>query len=123
MANVLVVDAEPRISEVIRKVLSAGNHAVSTAQTLSEARSELEQGRFEIIISDMDFSADHHAVIEAMKPEPVVLVTGLLPTKPVVLEALRQGAFRFLTKPLSMRDLVSIVSEAEKEFSRRKAAS
>lgn len=122
MASILIVDPEPRISEVIRKVLASGGHAVRTASTQAEAEAALQEEAAEIIVADSDFATDLLGDGKGKGDQPLVLVTCLLPDKPIVLDALRRGAFRFVTKPVSVKDMQTAVADAVQELEDRQKA-
>lgn len=116
MAHILIVDPEPRIADVLRKVLVSSGHQVETAENYAGAKKVLEAHPVEIIVADTDGNLD---LLEEAKKEDAtrfVIMTSLLPDKSTVLQALRGGAFRFLTKPISVRHLQATIKEATEEM-------
>lgn len=54
MAEILVVDDEVVLRELLQEILTAGGHAVATAENGMEALARLREGRFELLISDVN---------------------------------------------------------------------
>lgn len=106
-ASILVVDDEPDHAEVMSESLARLGHKTEIANGLSDARSLLGKKRFDVIVTDllMDGRRDGLEVLAASKhlspAPPVVLVTALNDV-PTSKQAMSEGAFDYITKPLDL---------------------
>ncbi|HPC83242.1 MAG TPA: ATP-binding protein [Thermoanaerobaculaceae bacterium] len=116
MARVLVVDDEAGIREVLRGFLSAGGHEVWAAASLDEALAVVSHEEVDVVVSDIVMPGrdglELVGVVRELAPEvKVILFTGL-PSYESAAEAVRQGAFEYLTKPVSRATLLRSVEAA-----------
>ena len=116
MANILVLDPETRISEVIRKVLVSEEHQVTVLESMDAALPLVDAASIDVVIADASLSSGLWKLARVENGQTLVIITSLLPDKPAILEALRGGACRFLTKPVSIRVLQTAVREALEEL-------
>jgi EAL domain-containing protein (putative c-di-GMP-specific phosphodiesterase class I)/ActR/RegA family two-component response regulator len=112
----LVVDDEPAILRVIERVLSARGYAVECCTDGVEAIRRLEAAGFDTIISDISMPGIGgiellRRVREHDLDVPVILITGA-PAIGTAVKAVEYGAFRYLTKPFDLEELVDVVSRA-----------
>jgi DNA-binding NtrC family response regulator len=119
MARVLVVDDSPETCDLLELLLGqvggGGKMAVSKATTPDEAIRLLEGGRFDLMLSDVNLEADRDGLdlLRVAKPLGVetILLTGF-GTVERALEAVREGAFDFVSKPWNNEELKTLVSRA-----------
>ncbi|HMO25828.1 MAG TPA: sigma-54 dependent transcriptional regulator [Tepidisphaeraceae bacterium] len=106
-ASILVVDDEPDHAEVMSESLARLGHKTEIANSLADAKSLLGRKRFDVIVTDllMDGRRDGLEVLAASKElspaPPVVLVTALNDV-PTSKQAMSEGAFDYITKPLDL---------------------
>lgn len=114
-ARVLVVDDEPGVAELVQDLLEAGGHAVTTAASGAEALRCLEQGGYDLIVSDLRMpDVDGAALWRAVRVQHPALARRMLF---VTGDTLSPAAARFvedsgcpsLDKPFSRRDLMQRV--------------
>ena len=117
-AKVLVVDDEPSILRLLNEALTQWGYQVTTAANAREAIEALRTGLFDAAITDIrmpDMSGlellreikKHDEAIE------VLVMTGY-PTIASAVEALKEGAYDYLSKPLildELRHLMTRVTE------------
>lgn len=115
---VLVVDDEPDICQLLGITLERMGYKTETAGSLQEATALLEQQRFSLCLTDMRLpdgdGLELISHISGRHPElPVAMITahGNMDT---AIDALKRGAFDFLTKPIDLEQLKSIVISAAK---------
>jgi len=118
MARVLVVDDSPETCDLLELLLGEGlgiGVDVVKATTPEEALGHLRAGGFDLMLSDINLEAslDGLDLLRAAKPEGVetILLTGF-GTLEKALEAVREGAFDFISKPWNNEDLKSLVKRA-----------
>lgn len=118
--SVLVVDDDTETARAIMRSLSAmGNH-VEIQASGPEALRALSQRSFDVVLSDismpeMDGYQLLHALRAVNRDIPVVLLTGD-PSVSGAARALEVGAFRYVTKPVSIEELTRIVEKAARMY-------
>jgi len=114
--TVLVVDDEKGQREILRTVLEAEGYDVGTASGGAEALSAIQKNSFDLVITDLKMPGiDGHGVLKRIMEErpgvSVVMVTAHGSIDSAV-EAIRLGAFDYLTKPLDRDRLLGVASRA-----------
>ena len=117
-AKVLVVDDEPSILRLLNEALTQWGYQVTTAANAREAIEALRTGLFDAAITDIrmpDMSGLE--LLRAIKKHDdaieVLVMTGY-PTIASAVEALKEGAYDYLSKPLildELRHLMARVTE------------
>jgi two-component system response regulator PilR (NtrC family) len=114
--QILVVDDELAQREILRTILTAEGYQVETAGTAAEALDKGGRQRFDLVLTDLRMpGADGLSLIRNLSredpPTLVIIMTGhgSLDTAE---QAMKQGAFDYLTKPLEREDLLRIVNRA-----------
>ena len=105
MARILVADDEEGIRAFIREALEDEGHEVAEAKDGTEALARIERESFHLLLSDLRMPGlDGLALLErarALVPEMEVLVLTAHGTIESAVQAMRLGAFDYLTKPLA----------------------
>lgn len=114
----LVVDDEPDIRELLTMTLGRMQIAAEPAADLTAARALLKQQRFDICLTDMRLpdgdGLDLVQWIQTHAPDmPVAVITAHGNVETAV-QALKLGAFDFISKPLDLAHLRNIVENALK---------
>lgn len=115
-ASILVVDDEPDLRTLYELTLLREGHRVETAANLQQAREQLQLQRFDAVITDMRLPDGTGMELlqdlrEQQRRERCVVMTGYGSAENAV-EALRSGAFDYLTKPVDLRLFRSVVASA-----------
>jgi two-component system, NtrC family, response regulator HydG len=102
--SLLVVDDDRHICEAMADYLRSLGHRTETAMSCAQALARLKEYNFELVICDVNLGdQDGFQLLEwaaAHKPETaVILITGYGTIESAV-EAIRMGAFDYLTKPV-----------------------
>ncbi len=117
MKTVLVVEDEPEMIRVLREELVDAGYAVLTAASEREALALLEGQPPDLVITDLRLGpgGDGLAVLDAARaqqpPLPVILMTAFGAVDSAV-EAMKRGAFHYLTKPFKLREALLFVRRA-----------
>src|SRR5262245_14601255 len=117
-ANVLVVDDEPNILGVLRDALTNFGYRVTCASSAAEALTSAKSELFDAAIADvrmpemsgLDLLREIKRHDESIE---VIVMTGY-PTIASAVEALKEGAYDYLSKPLildELRHLMARVTE------------
>ncbi len=118
MKKILIVDDELNMRLVLSAMLKKEGYEVSAASNGKEALQILQSNKFAVVITDLkmpDVDGMELLIrIAERYPEiPVIMITahGTIAT---AVEALKKGAFDYITKPFDLDDLKNIVSKAIK---------
>ncbi len=114
----LIVDDEPDIRELLELTLGRMNIDTRSAANLSDARALLAENNFNLCLTDMRLpDGDGLELVETIQndhPElPVAVITahGNMET---AVQALKVGAFDFVSKPVDLQILRNLVNSALK---------
>jgi EAL domain-containing protein (putative c-di-GMP-specific phosphodiesterase class I) len=114
--RVLMVDDESALLEVWSEILADAGWEVETASNGSKALEVLLQKSFDTILTDIDMPGlNGLQLLRAIRARdldvPVVLMTGN-PRTETAIEAVEQGALRYLVKPVAAAVLTEAVEAA-----------
>lgn len=115
-ATVLVVDDEPRVGQLFKKVLSEEGYRVLTASSGREALALASEAKpdlilLDIVMPDLDGVSTLRELRKQENRAPVIMLTaqGTLQT---AREAMILGAYDYITKPFNLDFLKSVLREA-----------
>lgn len=115
MAKILVVDDEPAVRSVLMEVLEGESYEVDAAENGKRALEKLKKDRFNAVVCDIKMpvmdGVEFLAAFEDKETVPVILVTGHGDVQ-VAVDALKNGAFDFIQKPLDMNRIFASVRNA-----------
>ena len=114
--NVLVVDDDPTLLELLRMRLESANYAVTMAQKAEEAIAAVRGQVFDLSILDLRLGQEDGITlmeeIHSIMPEmPIIILTAHGSIESAV-EAMRKGAYSYLTKPFEPQDLLFQIEKA-----------
>src|SRR5579864_6881730 len=103
MGRILIVDDEPSMRRILSSNLRQDQHQIWEASGVEEAHRSLAANDFDAVITDQKMPDGEglsvlHSAHENDPTLPVILLTAVA-TIELAVEAMRQGAFDFLTKP------------------------
>ena len=112
-ANILVVDDEETTCEALKLMLGLHNYSIVTVNSAMDALEVMLQKSFDLVLADLAMPGmDGLQLLEEIKvkyPEvPVVIITAY-PATDNIIQALRNGASDFVSKPYHPGELLSIV--------------
>jgi DNA-binding NtrC family response regulator len=118
---ILVVEDKEALRAVLRKTLEAEGFGVEEAGDARAGVERLKSGRFAVVLTDLRLPhGDGHLVLKAAvrsDPEmPVILMTAYGTIRDAV-DAMREGAYDYLEKPVDGDHLVALVRRALKHRS------
>jgi len=121
MYQILVVDDEPANLESLERILRSDGGTVHCFQDPRKAVSHLRQFGADVIITDLRMtSMDGLGLLEVVKvidPTVEVVVITAYGTVEVAVEAMKKGAYDFITKPLQR---VQVLRTVDRALERRK---
>ena len=114
--RILIVDDDQENRELLTEALSPKGYAVVTASSGEEGCQRAEEQEFGLVVSDIQMGAV--SGIELLKwfrkqfPDvPIVLLTAFGSVETAI-EAMKHGAFDYLTKPVNLDEMYVIVERA-----------
>jgi two-component system, NtrC family, response regulator PilR len=115
-AQVLVVDDEPDLRTLYELTLLREGYRVDAAGTLAEAWTQLQDKKFDAVITDMRLPDGQglellHRMLARQGGERCIVMTAYGSAENAV-EALKAGAFDYLTKPVDLKQFRSVVASA-----------
>lgn len=112
--KVLIVDDEKDICELVGITLMRMKEKVEVAYGVSEAKNKLSKEKYSLVLTDMRMPDGLGSeLIAFMRKElgidtPIAVITAYAKTEQAV-EALKNGAFDYLQKPITIADLKRLV--------------
>jgi two-component system, NtrC family, response regulator HydG len=112
--TILVVDDEPGQRAMLRAVFTAEGYQVAEAEDGASALAHVEAGFYDLILMDVRMAQlDGMAALKAIKARSpgiaIILMTAYGTVRDAV-EAMKAGAYDYLTKPLDIDELKLIVA-------------
>ncbi len=116
MPTLLVVDDEPAIQHAFQRAFRDTELVVKSATTAAEAVAAVERDRPDVVVLDVHLPdatglTTFHRLRAADARTPVILVTGH-GTTDLAIEAMKEGAFDYLLKPLELPALRELIDRA-----------
>jgi len=114
----LIIDDEPDILELLTMTLSGMSIDCVAAENLAQAKQALKQQSFDLCLTDMRLpdgnGLDFVEALQKQYPDLPVAVISAHGNMDLAVQALKLGAFDFVSKPLKLRVLRDLVTTALK---------
>ncbi len=116
MARILVIDDEKSIRSTLKEVLEYENHSVALAADGPEGLELLDKEHFDVVLCDIKMpQMDGIEVLENIMSgnydTQVIMISGH-GTIDTAVEAIKKGAFDFISKPLDLNRLMITIRNA-----------
>jgi len=116
--SLLIVDDDPYVLESISSLLKEYGYFVFTCQNAGEAMERLKKVKFDVVLTDIKMPGITgiellQNIHEFNSQIPVILLTAFAELD-VAVDAIKKGAFDFITKPYNPDYLVHAVEKAVK---------
>jgi two-component system response regulator HydG len=116
MSEILVIDDDTASRESIVEVLDREGHRVAAARSGGEGVERIQAADFDLIVTDLVMpEVDGLAVLAAARakgePAEVIILTGYGSVETAV-EAMKNGAYQYLNKPINIKELREVVRKA-----------
>ncbi len=117
--KILVIDDEAIIREGLRQALTMEGYQVTVAQNGKVGMEKLQKDSFSVVISDLKMpimgGIEVLKTISVLQPNvPVIIITGFATVDSAV-DAMKNGAFEYLTKPFLPDQIIEKVQSAVKK--------
>ncbi len=115
-ARILAVDDEQATCEALAEILTLWGHKVETANNGTDAVKKASEFRPDVVLSDLAMpGTDGLWLLKALKEDmpdcPVIFLTGRA-TVDAAVEAIREGAYDFIEKPMDSARLKTCIERA-----------
>ncbi len=111
--RILVVDDEANIRNALAKLLSKLGHDVTSAGTAQEALQLLQPGRYRVVLTDLKMpGVDGLSLLHQIKcvdRSVEVIVMTAYGTVETAVEAMREGAYDYIEKPINQERLPILI--------------
>ena len=116
MTTLLVVDDEPAIQHAFQRAFRGDEITLRTATTAAEAITIVRKDSPDVVVLDVHLPdatglATFHRIKEIDARIPVILITGHGTTR-LAIEAIKEGAYEYLLKPLELPELRALINRA-----------
>lgn len=115
--HILIVDDEPNIRSGLQKGLEKEASHIESAATVNEALDKFDAGNFQVVIADVRLPGDRDglelvSLIQHRRPGTTCIVITAHGTVETAVDAMRRGAFDFITKPVDLNLIRQQVAKA-----------
>jgi len=118
-AKILIVDDEPIVRESLKGWFEEDGYFVETAENAVEALKKLNDTRWDIYFLDIKMPGmdgmELHRRIRKIDAEAIVIIITAYASVDTAIQALKEGAFDYITKPFDPDSLSHIVRNAVKQ--------
>ena len=120
MAKLLVVDDEKNLRLVVQKEMTRQGHEVETAPDGEAAWELLESQDFDVVLCDINMprldglGLLRRTLERSQNPPEVIMLTGQATVESAI-EAMKLGAYDYLTKPYRIGELSALVNAASEK--------
>ncbi|HEX8708413.1 MAG TPA: sigma-54 dependent transcriptional regulator [Pyrinomonadaceae bacterium] len=114
MKHILIVDDDRASCELLSEIFAEQGWNAQTAQTPARAREAAQSEKFDLVVSDVNLEAQETGLdlLRQLRDQcPVILVTGF-GTLDAAVEASREGAWDFISKPFKVAEVVAAARRA-----------
>jgi DNA-binding NtrC family response regulator len=119
--SILIVDDEESVRNSLYDWFIEDGYRVECAENAKKALSRLESDSFDIILADIKMPGmdglEMLRRIQLLKTDSIVIVMTAFATVDTAVQALKDGAFDYITKPFDPDDLSHLIRNASKQIS------
>ncbi len=114
--RILIVDGDSIVRDSLSELLQHTGYQTKTADRLDHALERLEQGRFQVVISEVNLPDSHgFELLRALgqrHPDVVTILITAYGTIESAVDAIKLGAYDYLTKPIIDEEIKLTVERA-----------
>ncbi|HKS42951.1 MAG TPA: sigma-54 dependent transcriptional regulator, partial [Blastocatellia bacterium] len=119
MRRILVIDDDLETCNFLAEIFSEEGWSVSSSQTAEAARAAVEREPFDLIVSDINLGGRINGVallkeFKAITPDSEVILISGFGTLETAVEAVREGAFDYISKPFNVNAVIATARRALK---------
>ena len=122
--QILIVDDEPEMCALLSDILKEEGYEVETATSGEKALAKMGEQDFAVVISDLNMKGMPGMTllkeIKRLHPDTNVLIMTGFGSIESAIEAMKQGAYDYVTKPVKSDEISLITQKAVREASLRR---
>ena len=119
--SILIVDDEESVRDSLYNWFIEDGYRVESAEDAKKALSMLESDNFDIILADIKMPGmdglEMLKRIKTLRKDSIVIIMTAFATVDTAVQALKDGAFDYVTKPFDPDDLSHLIRNASKQIS------
>ncbi len=119
--SILIVDDEPSVRDSLYNWFIEDGYRVECAENAKVALTMIESDSFDIILADIKMPGmdglEMLRRIKSLRKDSIVIVMTAFATVDTAVQALKDGAFDYVTKPFDPDDLSHLIRNASKQIS------
>jgi len=117
MPRILVVDDDAETCRFMQELLREPEREIVLSESPEQALAALAAGRFDLVVSDINLNAEQSGLdllraFKASDPEVEVVLISAFGTLETALEAVKAGAFDYVSKPVDIGQVREVVARA-----------
>ena len=117
----LIVDDEESVRDSLFNWFIEDGYEVDCAANAKEALQKIESGNFDIILADIKMPGmdglEMHRRVKAINSNTIVIIMTAFASVETAVQALKDGAFDYITKPFDPDDLSHLIRNAAHQIS------
>ncbi|MBI9046867.1 MAG: response regulator [Anaerolineaceae bacterium] len=117
--HILIVDDNLGLSRSTTLILEHKGYVVTTANNGLEAIEKVTERSFDIIFLDIKMplmnGVETHRKIKQIRPEAVVMMMTAYSVEDLIQQALMEGAYGVLYKPLDIEKVIAVINKAHED--------
>jgi DNA-binding NtrC family response regulator len=114
--SILIVDDEESVRDSLYNWFLDDGYRVETSENAKKALSLLHEKEFDIVLADIKMPGmdgmEMHRRIRALPKVPIVIIMTAFASVDTAVQALKEGAFDYVTKPFDPDDLSHLIRNA-----------
>ena len=118
--SLLIVDDEESVRDSLYNWFIEDGFQVKCAENAKEALTMIESGNYDIILADIKMPGmdglEMHRRIKLLNPEAIVIIMTAFASVETAVQALKDGAYDYITKPFDPDDLSHLIRNAAKQI-------
>ncbi|HSF25828.1 MAG TPA: sigma-54 dependent transcriptional regulator [Blastocatellia bacterium] len=119
MKSILVIDDDLETCNLLSEIFSEEGWSIASSQTAEAARAAVRHHRFDLIVSDINLGGRTNGVallkeFKTICPDCEVILISGFGTLETAVEAVREGAFDYVSKPFNVNEVISTARRALK---------
>jgi len=119
--SMLIVDDEESVRDSLYNWFIEDGYEVDCAANAKEALTKIEAANFDIILADIKMPGmdglEMHRRIKALNSSAIVIIMTAFASVETAVQALKDGAFDYITKPFDPDDLSHLIRNAARQIS------
>ncbi len=122
--QILIVDDEPEMCSLLSDILKEEGYEVATATSGEKALAKMDEQEFGVVITDLNMKGMPGMTllkeIKRLQPDINVIIMTAFGSIETAIEAMKQGAYDYVMKPVKSDEIALITQKAVREASLRR---